>query len=268
MLPENKACRIMITSTKNEKVKHIKALQGRAKARREVGAFVVEGIRLAEEALGSGWQAQLCIYDPDLSERGFTLVEQLKSSGVEVLEAAPHVIAAASDTQTPQGILLVLELTSLPLPENPDFILVLDQLRDPGNAGTLLRTAAAAGVDAVLLSAGSVDTFSQKVLRSGMGAHFRLPVHSMPTEEIISFCHQHNLALLLAESNKGAVYHDADLKSPLALVVGSEAHGPDAGFQAAADGYLHIPMPGESESLNAAVAASVLIFEAVRQRGK
>jgi TrmH family RNA methyltransferase len=257
----------MITSTKNEKVKQIKALQGRAKARREAGAFVVEGIRLAEEALAARWQAQLCLYDPALSERGLALVEELRETGVDVLEAAPHVIAAASDTQTPQGILLVLDLVPLPLPESPDFVLVLDQLRDPGNAGTLLRTAAAAGVNAVLFSAGSVDAFSPKVLRSGMGAHFRLPVHTMPAGEIITFCQGSNLRILLAEANKGARYHTADLKAPFALVVGNEAHGPGAEFHSTADGYLHIPMPGKSESLNAAVAASVLLFEAVRQRG-
>jgi TrmH family RNA methyltransferase len=256
----------MITSTKNEKVKKIKALQGRAKTRRETGAFVVEGIRLVEEALTAKWQARLCLYDPELNERGLALVEELRETGVEMLEAASHVIAAASDTQTPQGILLVLDLTPLPLPESPDFILVLDQLRDPGNAGTLLRTAAAAGVNAVLFSTGSVDAFSPKVLRSGMGAHFRLPVHAMPVGEIITFCRESNLRIMLAEANKGTPYHAADLKAPLALVVGSEAHGPGEEFHSAADGYLHIPMPGESESLNAAIAASVLLFEAVRQR--
>ena len=256
----------MLTSTKNEKIKHIKALQARAKARREAGAFVVEGIRLAEEALTAGWPVELCLYDPEINERGQVLVETLRSAAVETLAAAPNVIAAASDTQTPQGILLVLKLIPLPLPETLDFVLVLDQLSDPGNAGTLLRTAAAAGVDAVLLSAGSVDPFSPKVVRSGMGAHFRLPVHTLLVEEIVTSCRARGLRMLLAEAGKGTAYYNADLKSPLVLVVGSEAHGPGDDFQAAADGCLHIPMPGDSESLNAAVAASVLVFEAVRQR--
>lgn len=256
----------MITSTKNEKVKQIKSLQGRAKERREAGAFVVEGIRLAEEVLAAGFPVRLCLYSPEINPRGLALVDTMQAAGVETLEAAPHVIAAASDTQTPQGILLVVELTPLPFPEKPNLVLVLDQLGDPGNAGTLLRTAAAAGVDAVLLSAGSVDPFSPKVIRSGMGAHFRLPVHNMPAEEIIALCRKHSLRIMLAEADKGAAYHAADLKSPLAIVVGSEAHGPGAAFHQAADGYLHIPMPGASESLNAAVAASVLLFEALRQR--
>jgi TrmH family RNA methyltransferase len=256
----------MLTSTKNEKIKYIKALQSRARVRREAGAFVVEGVRLAEEALVADWPVRLCLYDPEIGERGQAVVDALAAGSVETLAAAPHVIAAASDTQTPQGILLVLDLTPLPLPENPDFVLVLDQLRDPGNAGTLLRTAAAAGVDAVLFSAGSVDPFSPKVLRSGMGAHFRLPVHTLPAQEITAYCQAGGLRLLLAEAGRGAAYNAVDLRSRLALVVGSEAHGPGVDFQAAADGHIHIPMPGESESLNAAVAAAVLIFEAVRQR--
>lgn len=256
----------MITSTKNETIKQIKALQARAKARRAAGSFIVEGVRLSEEAISSGWPVQLCLYTTEMTERGLGLVEKLRAAGTEVLEAAPHVIAAASDTQAPQGILLKLGLSPLPLPENPNFVVVLDQLRDPGNVGTLLRTAASACVDAVLLSNGSADPFSPKVIRSGMGAHFRVPVHTMETEEIISFCQSQNLVLLLAEANSGTIYHQVDLSSPLALVVGSESAGPNPEFKAQAAEFLQIPMPGRSESLNAAVAASVLIFEVLRQR--
>jgi TrmH family RNA methyltransferase len=258
----------MITSTKNSTVKLLKSLQARAKERRDLGAFVVEGVRLAEEAVSAGWPARMCLYDPDLNERGQAVVDALRQSSVETIPAAPHVIAAVSDTQTPQGILLALELTSLPLPKRLEFVLVLDRLGDPGNAGTLLRTAAAAGMDAVLFSTGSVDPFSPKVLRSGMGAHFRLPIQTLAGEEIVPICRNYGLRMLLAEAGKGVAYTAADLHSPLALVVGSEAHGPGEVFQAAADGQVHIPMPGKSESLNAAVAASVLVFEALRQRGK
>ena len=256
----------MITSTKNETIKQIKALQSRPKERREAGVFIVEGVRLAEEVCNSGWQTHMCLYSSELNQRGVSIVEKLRDDGVEVIEAAPHVIAAASNTRTPQGIILKLDLAPLPLPEHPTFVLILDQLRDPGNAGTLLRTGAAAAVDAVLLTAGSIDAFSPKVIRSGMGAHFRIPVHSMEAEKIAAYCRAHGLRILLAEANKGTPYHSADLQSPFALVVGSEAHGPSAGFQANAEGFLQIPMPGKTESLNAAVAASVLIFEAVRQR--
>jgi TrmH family RNA methyltransferase len=256
----------MITSTKNDTVKQLKSLQSRARERREAGAFVVEGVRLAEEALSAGWPVRLCLYDTDLNQRGQAVVAALRQASVETIPAAPHVIAAISDTQTPQGILLTLDYAALPLPEKAEFVLVLDRLGDPGNAGTLLRTAAATGMDAVLFSTGSVDPFSPKVLRSGMGAHFRLPVHTLPEDEIVSICHARSLRMLLAEAGKGDVYTAADLRSPLALAVGSEAHGPGEVFQSAADGYVHIPMPGESESLNAAVAASVLVFEALRQR--
>ena len=195
---------MMITSTKNDTIKQLKSLQTRSKTRREAGAFIVEGVRLAAEALNSGWQIQLCLYSSELTGRGLALVEELREAGTEVIEAAPHVVDAASDTQTPQGILLKLALTPLPLPENPTLVVVLDQLRDPGNVGTLLRTAAAAGVDAVLLTAGSADPFSPKVIRSAMGAHFQLPLHTLETDDIINFCQTQNLPLVLAEANSGS----------------------------------------------------------------
>jgi len=259
---------MIITSTKNETIKQLKSLQARSRARREAGAFVIEGVRLAEEVVLSGWPVQLCLYSSELANRGLTLVDKLRTAGTEVLEAAPHVLTAASDTQSPQGILLKLKFAPLPLPESPSFVLVLDQLRDPGNIGTLLRTSAAAAVDAVLLTTGCADPFSPKVIRSGMGAHFKLPVHTMEIHEIITFCQSHNISLMLTEANSGTIYHQADLRAPLALVVGSEAVGPSPEFKSQDAEILQIPMPGESESLNAAVAASIVIFEVLRQRGK
>jgi TrmH family RNA methyltransferase len=255
----------LITSVKNPRVKEVRALQARTKTRRETGLFVVEGIRLAEEAVAAGWQAQLCLYTPDLAARGLAVVETLSAAGVAVEPVAEHVMKAVSDTQSPQGILLVLALQSVPLPPYPEILLVLDQIQDPGNAGTLLRTAAAAGCDAVLLTEGSVDAFSPKVLRAGMGAHFRLPVLTFSTAEIVELCQTHGITLWTASVDGGLSYTDADLSSPLAIVIGSEAHGVGASlFESSSR--LHIPMPGGGESLNAAVAGAVLIFEVIRQR--
>lgn len=255
----------MITSVKNPRVKAVRALQARSKARREENAFVVEGVRLAEEAVAAGWQPRLCLYTADVHPRGGQLVDELRAAGVEVEEVAEHVMQAASDTQSPQGILLVVADQRLPLPPQADFVLVLDRVQDPGNLGTLLRTAWAAGVDAVLLTEGSAEPFAPKVVRSGMGAHFRLPVDTLSPEEIVAFCRQHQLTLWTAAAGEGTVYTQADLAAPAAVVIGSEAHGVGEvlGQQARP---LHIPMPGGAESLNAAVAGAVLLFEAVRQR--
>src|SRR6185503_8826497 len=134
---------IMITSSQNSKIKLVRALLGRAKERRDANAFVVEGVRLVEEAISSNWGFQYGLYDESLNEKGKLLVEGLKFGGVEVEEVSESVMKSLSETETPQGILAVLELTQLPIPNYLNFILILDQIRDPGNLGTLLRTAAA-----------------------------------------------------------------------------------------------------------------------------
>ena len=218
----------MITSAKNPKIKEIKALQGRAKARRQANAFVVEGVRLAEEAVAAGWKPQLCLYTTEISGRGLALVDTLKGQDIPVEEAAPHVLEAASDTQTPQGILLVLPMQTLPTPQNVDFALVIDQVRDPGNMGTLLRSAAAGGVQAVLLTEGGVDVFSPKVVRGAMGAHFRLPIQTLSEEEVLAFCRRNNLKLFAAAAGEGGAHTQTDLTQPIALMVGGEAEGAGA----------------------------------------
>jgi TrmH family RNA methyltransferase len=177
-------------------------------------------------------------------------------------------MGAASDTQNAQGILLLLPLKSLPLPPTLDLVLILDQVRDPGNLGTLLRGAAAAGVGAVFLPPEGVDPFSPKVLRGAMGAHFRLPIHSLSYAEIEAHCREHGLAVLVAAANQGQSHTSTDLTRPTALIIGGEADGPSQAVQKLAAGHIHIPMPGESESLNAAMAGTILLFEVVRQRGQ
>ncbi|KAA3646177.1 MAG: RNA methyltransferase [Chloroflexi bacterium] len=257
----------MITSTSNPKIQRIKALQKRARVRREEQAFVVEGVRLTEEALQAGCKPQIAFFTEDLNPRGQEQVNQLENQGTPLELVEPHVMQAASDTQAPQGILLVLPLQALPLPEKVTFALILDQLRDPGNLGTILRTALAAGVDAIFLSPGSVDAFSPKVLRAGMGAHFRLPVVKQSWEELGTTIEQTGLQVLLAAAGEGDSYLDADLSKPTALLLGGEARGASEEAAQLTSERIHIPMPGEAESLNAAVAASVLMFEVVRQRG-
>src|SRR5512139_213843 len=168
----------VITSAQNSKIKLVRALLGRTKERREANAFVVEGVRLVEEAVHSHWKVRFALFDEALSERGRSQVESLKSGGVEVEAVSESLMISLSGTETPQGILAVLELTQLPIPDSPNFILIPDQIRDPGNLGTLLRSAAATGVQAVLLPPETTDVFGPKVVRSGMGAHFRLPLRS------------------------------------------------------------------------------------------
>lgn len=238
---------------------------GRARERREANAFVAEGVRLVEEAINAGWKFQFVLYSSGLSERGNNLLNRLKANHVEVDEVSGDLLQKLSDTETPQGILAVLEFTNMPIPDSPNFILIPDQIRDPGNLGTLLRSAAATGVQAVLLPPETTDAFAPKVLRAGMGAHFRLPICEMTWEEIEEVCRLAGLQVLVADMD-GASCWDTDLRKPLALVVGGEAEGVSEEGRKLATGKVSIPMAGNVESLNAGVAGSVLMFEVVRQR--
>jgi TrmH family RNA methyltransferase len=255
----------MITSSHNPKIQQVRALIGRKGARDEARAFVVEGVRLVEEALASGWRPELVLYSRDVSERGRTVVAGFERQGVALEEVDPRIFDSFSDTETSQGLLAVLPQRALALPPDLNFVLVADQVRDPGNLGTLLRTAAAAGVQAILLAPGTADAYAPKVLRAGMGAHFRLPLASLEWDEIVKIC-KPRLNIYLAEAGAGTPCWQLDLRKPVALVVGGEADGASPAARQAADGLITIPMPGKSESLNAAVAASILLFEIVRQR--
>jgi TrmH family RNA methyltransferase len=253
----------MLTSPQNPKLKLVRALQGRAKARRKEKAFLVEGVRLLEEAVAAKQQIRFILYDSNLGERGQKLLQTLENVEAEEVDSA--LLNSVSNTENSQGILAVLEDNAqLPLPASPTFLLILDQIRDPGNLGTLLRTAAAAGVDAVILSPGTTDAFAPKVLRAGMGAHFRLPLAKMDWEEIKDYTR--NLTVYLAEMAGDVVYTEASLKRACALLLGGEANGASQSARDLAEQTISIPMPGKMESLNAAVAGAVLLFEAVRQR--
>jgi TrmH family RNA methyltransferase len=253
----------MITSNQNPKIKFARSLFGRAKERRDAGAFVIEGVRLVEEAIKANWPIQFILFDDSLSERGKAKIENLKSEGADVEEVSASVMQDLSETETPQGILAVLSFHQLPTSETLNFVLIPDQVRDPGNLGTLLRSAVATGVQAVIIPPNTTDVFAPKVLRSGMGAHFRLPIHSLTWAEIEKQIK--GLQVYIADMD-GQSYWESDLQKPLALIIGSEADGASESAQKLANGKLGIPMAKNVESLNAGVAGSVLMFEVVRQR--
>jgi TrmH family RNA methyltransferase len=257
----------VITSSQNSKLKIVRSLLGRAKERREAGAFVAEGVRLVEEAVNANWSIQFVLFDETLNERGKSNVESLKSHGVECEEVSPSLMKSLSDTETSQGILAVLQFTNLPIPNSPTFLLIPDQIRDPGNLGTLIRSADAAGVDAVLIPPETADPFAPKVVRAGMGAHFRLPILSMGWDEIGQVGKLEDLQVYLADMN-GQSCWETDLRPPLALIVGGESNGASEQARKLASQHISIPMAGKTESLNAAVAGSVLMFDVMRQRRK
>ena len=261
----------MITSSQNSKIKLVRALMGRSKERRAVNAFVVEGVRLVEEAATRDWKFETVLYDESLNERGKSLIEKLRSRGVETEEISEELMKKLSNTETPQGVVAVLQMSNLPIlrqaqdgvSNSLDFVLIPDQIHDPGNLGTLLRTAAATGVQAVLLPPETTDVFAPKVLRSGMGAQFQLPIYSVTWEEIQGYTA--GLQIYLADMD-GKPCWETDLRLPLALIIGGEAEGASEEARQLATQKISIPMSGDVESLNAGVAGSVLMFEVVRQR--
>jgi TrmH family RNA methyltransferase len=258
----------MITSAQNAKLRLVRTLQGRPKERREAGAFLAEGVRLVEEALAADWPFRFVLHGSELSQRAQALLEQLTSRGIEVEETAPALLEATGETETTQGILAVLECPAPRVPdlETLDFVLVPDQVRDPGNLGTLLRSAAAAGAQAVFLPPETVDVYNPKVVRAAMGAHFRLALCSLEWASIRA-CTR-DLTVFLADASGPTSCWTADFKPPLALILGGEADGASQSARKMADHVVNIPMPGKIESLNAAVAGAVLMFEVVRQRMK
>lgn len=255
----------MITSTSNTKIKYVRRLLSDRRFRQRENAFVIEGTRWLAEMVSFKERLQLVLVTEQWLQGNRHLLETLnvdESSGLQVV--TEQVIAHASDTETPSGVLGVVEIVPLPLPEPPQWLLILDRVADPGNMGTILRTSAAAGVDGVLAGPGCVDVYNPKVVRSSMGAHLRLPVLSLSWQEIEDKVA--GMAVWVAAADGRTSYSEVDWKRPSALIIGSEARGAGQKAYTLAHESVNIPMAGETESLNAAVAAGVILFEGQRQR--
>jgi RNA methyltransferase, TrmH family len=257
----------VISSPSNPHVKHIRSLAADRKERRRERMFVLEGVRLVADALASGAALELALFAPErLAETaaGQALADQL----AELRGAYPataQVLGAASDTVHPQGVVALARWPEL-APAQPGIVLVLDAIQDPGNLGTILRSAEAAGVSEVLCGRGSADLYAPKVVRAAMGAHLRLAMRQDIGWETLD----ESLALVdhvyAADASATMPYYAADWRQRCALLIGNEAGGLSDDARARASRLIGIPMRGGAESLNAGVAASVILFEALRQR--
>ncbi len=256
----------MITSTSNEHVKLVRSLQAQRRARHKVNRFVLEGARLVLDAAAAGAEIDQVFYTDEFatSPDGQSALETLSRSGAGLMTVADPVMHAMSDTQMPQGVLAILATPHLPIPDDFSFALVIDAVSDPGNMGSLMRVAAAAGVPLMLVTSGTVDLTNPKVVRSAMGAHFRLPVQMLSWEGIARRLADH--VIFIAEARGGAPYYQVDWRQPSALIVSDEAHGASQEATQLAHVRVTIPMPGGMESLNVAMASGILIYEMTRQR--
>jgi TrmH family RNA methyltransferase len=255
----------MITSTSNARVKHIRSLQARRRARDKSGSFVVEGFRLAQEALDHRIPVEFALYDERLGDRERGIINNLARSGAEIEAASERVIAACSLLEEPPKLILVLPIPQIEPPPSRNLVLILDGISDPGNLGTILRTAAAAEVDGVYLTEQTVDPYNPKVVRGGMGAHFQLPIQHLPKTNPADALQ--GLQIVQAEARTGRPYFQMDWQDPVALVVGSESKGVRDEIAQLTEAAVYIPMPGGFESLNVGVATAVILFEILRQRG-
>lgn len=262
----------MITSSSNPRVKQIIQWQSKARERRSAGIFLTEGFKMFEEAPMESIR-QVYVSEEALERIGGRPQMNRKLNEVGYETVAGEVFARMSDTRTPQGILCVVRrpdysLEQLLQTEYP-LLMILEDLQDPGNLGTIVRTGEAAGVTGVIMSGGTVDIFNPKTIRATMGSIFRVPfLYVESLQETIGLLHQREIHTYAAHLDGTADYDAFSFRQPTAFLVGNEGNGLTGETAALAEHYLKIPMEGKVESLNAAIAASLLMYEAHRQRRK
>jgi TrmH family RNA methyltransferase len=273
---------MLITSPHNPRIRQIIDLHT-TKGRKSRGLFLMEGPHLLLALLDAAIMPREVYYQPELLQRtpeGAALLKRLTHTHTLLIEVSERVIEAVGETQSSQGVVSILpieEFTPARLkarrpPSQRPALLILDRIADPGNMGTILRTALAADVDEVCVTASSVDCYSPKVVRAAAGAHIALPIAtnlSWPAvaESIARHC-GHTPYVLLAEADSAGIYYEQDLQPPFALIIGNEAQGPSAEARALATQTLSIPLANGVESLNAAMATGIILYEAVRQKSK
>ena len=264
---------MVITSTSNQKVKRLVELKKKRKARDEAGLFLAEGVRMTSE-VPAGFLREIYVSEEfyEKEERWVDRIRKESSASLEVL--AEHVFQYVSDTKTPQGILCVIEQRKCLVEEvilaredrNP-LLLILDNVQDPGNLGTILRTAEGAGITGVVMSRDCVDIYNPKTIRATMGSVFRIPFcYSEQLNAVIEQIKKAGIRTFAAHLKGKSDYDDQDYCAPAAFMIGNEGNGLSKEIADLADVFVKIPMEGNVESLNAAIASAVLMFEAGRQR--
>lgn len=257
-----------ITGLQNPVVKAAAELKQK-KYRQQQGLFLAEGLRTVEEAVRYG-AVQSIFYTAIEDERTRAVLEEAAAKQVKLICVSKGVMKKIADTETPQGVIAACEMPACSVEDllaTGKMLLVLDRVGDPGNIGTMLRTADAAGLGGLVLLKGSADIYAPKTVRASMGSLFHLPVVSGVSEaEFVSSARKAGYELLVTCLDGADNLYKADLRGRLAFVMGNEANGVTESLLEAADKRVFIPMQGRAESLNVAMAAGVVMFEALRQR--
>ena len=252
-----------ITSTQNPKVKRLAALQQKSAERRREGVFVVEGRRELEHCIEAGYEVESIFVCSDIVPDNLPPAAQTYDVSTRVYER----IAYRGSTEGIVAIVYAKQLTlnDLKLGDKP-FVVVLESVEKPGNLGAVLRSADAAGVDAVIVCDPLTDLYNPNLIRSSIGAIFTVPCLACTSEECIHFLKERGIQILTAQLQDSRLYYDVDMRRPTAIVMGTEATGLTQQWRLAADAHIRIPMLGRLHSLNVSVSAAVLMYEAVRQR--
>ena len=251
----------IITSPQNARVKHVVALQQKSSLRREEGLFVVEGQREIEHCIACGYEVVELFLKG--SEFGGTLAPPTY--------VTPQVYEKMAYRESTEGIIAVArakghQLKDLQLRRPNPLIVVLERVEKPGNLGAILRTAEAAGVDAVIVCDPLTDLYNPNLIRASIGGVFSVPTAACTSKDCIAFLKAQDICILTAQLQDSYEYYDYDMRRATAIVMGTESTGLTQQWREAADAHIRIPMLGRVDSLNVSVSAAVLIYEAVRQR--
>ena len=256
-----------LSSTQNPKIKKLLALQQKSSLRRETGLFVVEGRREIQQCIDAGYEIDTLYIRAKETE---AVVPPDMPAGINTCFVSPHVYERIAYRESTEGVIAVVHtrnrtLDELSFKDNP-LLIVLERVEKPGNLGAIMRSADAAGADAVIVCDPLTDLFNPNLIRASLGAVFSVPCVVCTSEECIRYLKENHIRILTAQLQDSSLYYDTDMISPTAIVMGTESTGLTNSWREAADAHIRIPMNGKLDSLNVSVSAAVLLYEAVRQR--
>lgn len=262
-----------ISSENNKIIKHIKSLELK-KQRNKHKQFLIEGLRIVEECIKYNGDIEYIIYSEKIysAQGGADLLDKISEKGYYTYKVPNNLFNKISNTETPQGIMAVVNMKETKLQEfNPNndknlFFVILDRIQDPGNMGTIIRTSESANVDAVIVTKGSVDLYNNKTLRATMGSIFHMPIIQCDNDEWVEYLKKKNVKLIAADLDTDKTYIDIDYKENIGIIVGNEANGIKEDILNNVDEKVIIPILGKIESLNASVAAGILIYKAAEEK--
>ena len=261
----------LITSLQNSRVKNLVKLRDR-RPRNQQGVFIAEGYRAISRAIEKDVIPTEVYFCPScfLGENEEALLDQARARGAELFELSKHAFEKVAYRDRPEGMLAVIKQWSYSLDDlqlsKPPFLLIVESIEKPGNLGTILRSADAAGVDAVICCDSVTDLFNPNAVRSSTGVLFSMPTVSASSDEVIEWIRENGIRTAATTPHTQQVYSETDLTGPLAIVMGSEQFGLSEKWLEACDEKVLIPMAGQADSLNVAMATLITLFEAVRQR--